>query len=245
MVAVAGVAAGGVNAVVGSGTLITFPVLLAVGYPPLLANVSNTVGLTPGGASGALGYRAELTGQRGRLALLGTASVTGGLTGGLLLLVLPSSAFEVIVPVLVAASVALVALRPWLARRRARPEGAFPEGRSRLALLSGTFGAGVYGGYFGAAQGVLLIGLLGAFLADDLQRINAMKNVLAGLVNGTAAVLFVLVADIAWEAAAPIALGSVLGGQLGARAGRRLPPAVLRGAVMAGGVVALAAMVVD
>lgn len=184
--------------------------------------MTNTVGLTPGGASGAFAYRVELAGQRGRLAVLGVASVAGGLTGGLLLLG-----------------------RPWLARRLVRSGETFPQGRSRLGLLAGIFGSAVYGGYFGAGQGVLLIALLGAFLADDLQRINAAKNVLAGLVNGTAALLFLLVAEIAWEAAALIALGSVLGGQLGARAGRSLPPAVLRGAVMAGGVIALAAMAVD
>lgn len=246
MVAVtaAGLGAGAINAVVGSGTLITFPVLLAVGYPPVLANVTNTVGLAPGGVSGAYGYRAELTGQRRRLAVLGALAVAGGLSGGLLLLALPADAFRVIVPVLIAVAVVLVAVQPRLARRAGRVEpGSAPARRGRVAFHAGIFGSGVYGGYFGAAQGVLLVGLMGVFLDEDLQRVNAAKNVLATLVNGTAAVLFVLVADIAWEAAALLAVGSVSGGQLGARVGRRLPAPVLRALVVTVGAVALVAVV--
>ncbi|MGZ4589309.1 MAG: sulfite exporter TauE/SafE family protein [Actinomycetes bacterium] len=233
----AGMAAGAVNAVVGSGTLITFPVLLAVGYPPVVANVSNTVGLAPGSVSGAVGYRAELTGQGPRLRQLGVASVAGGLTGGVLLLTLPPAAFRAIVPVLIAASCVLVLVQPWLTERVSalsrHPEHGGP------ALFVGVYLAGVYGGYFGAAQGVLLIALLGLFLAEDLQRINAAKNVLAALVNGVAAVLFIVVTDVAWQAAALIALGSVVGAQIGAGVGRRIRPTVLRALVVLVGVVAI------
>jgi uncharacterized membrane protein YfcA len=239
-VLLAGVAAGTVNTIVGSGTLITFPVLLAVGYSPVLANVSNTVGLTPGSISGAIGYRAELAGQRRRLTILGGFSVLGGLTGAILLLTLPPGAFRAIVPVLIALSLVLVVLQPRLARRLAAAQGEKASPGSGAALHAGVYGAGIYGGYFGAAQGVLLIGLLGAFLHEDLQRINAAKNVLAALVNGTAAVAFVAVADVAWAAAGLIAVGSVVGGQLGASIGRRIPAVLLRGLIVVVGIVAIA-----
>jgi uncharacterized membrane protein YfcA len=239
-VLLAGTAAGAVNAIVGSGTLITFPVLLAVGYPPVLANVSNTVGLTPGSISGAIGYRAELAGQRARLVSLGVASVLGGLTGAVLLLTLPPGAFRAIVPVLIAISLVLVVLQPRLSRRLATaPDPGAPPARGGAALHAGVYGAGIYGGYFGAAQGVLLIGLLGLFLHEDLQRINAAKNVLAALVNGMAALVFVVVADVAWAAAGLIAVGSVIGGQLGAAVGRRVPSPVLRGLIVVVGVIAI------
>jgi len=245
-VLLAGAAAGTVNTIVGSGTLITFPVLLAVGYPPVLANVSNTVGLFPGSISGAIGYRTELAGQRARLVGLGVASVLGGLTGAILLLKLPPGAFRAIVPVLIGIALVLVVLQPRLARRLAEgPELDATPARGGPALHAGVYGAGIYGGYFGAAQGVLLIGLLGVFLREDLQRINAAKNVLAGLVNGTAAVVFVVVSDIAWAAAGLIAVGSVIGAQLGASIGRRLPRPVLRGLIVAVGVIAIVMILVD
>jgi uncharacterized protein len=236
----AGIAAGAVNTIVGAGTLITFPVLLAVGYPPVLANVSNTVGLTPGSISGAIGYRTELAGQRARLVSLGVASVLGGLTGALLLLTLPPGAFRAIVPVLIGISLVLVLLAPRLSRRLAAPPDAQgPPAKGGAALHAGVYGAGIYGGYFGAAQGVLLIGLLGLFLHEDLQRINAAKNVLAALVNGMAALVFVVVADVAWAAAGLIAVGSVIGGQLGASIGRRVPSPVLRALIVLVGVIAI------
>ncbi len=232
----AGLAAGAINAVVGSGTLITFPVLLAVGYPPVVANVSNSIGLAPGSVSAAYGYRQELRGQGRRLRLLGVASLVGGVTGGVLLLTLPASAFRAVVPVLIVMSCVLVAVQPWLAgrsgRRRSHEHGGVP-------LFVGVLLAGVYGGYFGAAQGVLLIALLGLFLDEDLQRVNAAKNVLSAVVNSVAALLFAAVTDVAWAAAALIAVGSVVGGQLGALVGRRIRPAVLRGVVVLVGVVAV------
>ncbi len=243
LVLLAGVAAGTINAVVGSGTLITFPTLLAVGYPPVVANVSNTIGLVPGSISGAVGYRAELAGQRGRLIRLGGASVLGGLAGGALLLSLPGEAFEAIVPVLIVVALVLVVVQPRLSEtmRRRRESGARPHGGP--ALWAGLMLTGVYGGYFGAAQGILLIALLGIALTGDLQEANALKNVLAALVNGVAGLLFIFAADVAWAPVALIAAGSIAGGQLGARVGRRLPPAVLRGVILVVGAVAVVLIV--
>jgi uncharacterized membrane protein YfcA len=232
----AGVAAGCINVIVGSGSLITFPVLIALGYPPVVANVSNTVGLVPGSASGVYGYRRELNGQRSRLLRLGAASVIGAVTGGLLLLTLPAQAFEVIVPVLIAVACVLVVAQPrlssWLGGRRRHPHGG-------PWLWLGVLVSGVYGGYFGAAQGVVLLALLGIFLNEDLQRVNAVKNVLAGIVNTAAALLFIAVAHVNWWVALCIAVGSTIGGFLGASIGRRLPPIVLRILIVIVGVVAI------
>ena len=241
LVLFAGMGAGTINAIVGSGTLITFPVLLAVGYSPVVANVSNTVGLAPGSISGAVGYRAELVGQGRRLKVLGLASMMGGITGGVLLLTLPEEAFQSIVPVLIALSCVLVVIQPWLTRRLSMAERRRQHGG--VALFIGVYLAGVYGGYFGAAQGVLLIALLGLFLDEHLQRVNAAKNVLAGIVNGVAAVLFILVSHVAWQAALLIAVGSVIGGQIGAKVGRRTRPNVLRGLVVLVGIVAIVQIV--
>jgi uncharacterized protein len=276
----AGLAAGTINTVVGSGTLITFPTLLAFGYPPVLANVSNNVGLVPGVASGVHGYRAELAGQRRRIIRLGSASASGGLVGAILLLVLPAEAFEAIVPALIGVAVVMVLIQPrlarWMARRQvdrpaaalgdgdpgagpdpARPPQSLDGGTTAVGVLPATdvsrsveaiggpvlwffvFCAGVYGGYFGAAQGVLLIGMLGIAFNDSLQRINAVKNVLAGLVNGLAAIVFIALTHIDWGVAGLIAAGSILGGQLGARVGRRLPPWALRLVIVCVGVAAL------
>jgi hypothetical protein len=284
----AGLAAGTINTVVGSGTLITFPVLLAFGYPPVLANVSNNVGLVPGTVSGAYGYRAELGGQRRRLIRLGAASLCGGLVGAILLLVLPAGAFKAIVPALIGVALVMVVFQPrlsrWVAARQqtrtaaragsqagpgdagAPGDGSDPGGgpgsgggvgavtavgtvtavREETALQAGgpvlcvlVFLSGVYGGYFGAAQGVLLLGLMGVAFTDSIQRINGVKNVLAGLVNGIAAVVFVLATHIDWGAAGLIAAGAILGGQIGARIGRKLPPWGLRVLIICVGVAAL------
>jgi uncharacterized protein len=243
----AGTAAGTINTVVGSGTLITFPTLLAFGYPPVLANVSNTVGLVPGVISGVHGYRRELKGQRARLLRLGSASLLGGLTGAILLLTLPAGAFKAIVPALIIIAIVLVVVQPslaaWVTRRQAARGGRGEAGRANAAggplLWALIYGTGVYGGYFGAAQGVLLIGMLGIAFTDTLQRLNAAKNVLAALVNGIAALIFIAATHIAWGAAGLIAAGSILGGQLGARIGRKLPPAALRLVIVCVGVAAL------
>ncbi len=242
-IALAGLAAGTINTVVGSGTLITFPVLLAFGYAPVTANVSNTIGLVPGSLSGAIGYRRELAGQRVRAVRLGVASVLGGITGAVLLLVLPASAFETIVPLFIGLALVLVVLQPHLSRLLAR-HAADPERRGGILTTLALYATGVYGGYFGAAQGILLLAILGLALAQDLHRTNALKNVLAGLVNGVAGVVFIVVAHVEWGPAAIIACGSVLGAQLGARYGRRLPPAVLRGLIVVIGVTAIVRLLV-
>jgi uncharacterized membrane protein YfcA len=244
-----GLAAGTINTVVGSGTLITFPTLLAFGYAPVLANVSNNVGLVPGVASGVIGYRAELTGQRRRILRLGTASLGGGLVGAVLLLTLPQGAFKAIVPALIGVAVVMVIIQPrlaaWVAARHQSQvtpsDAAVPatEAIGGPVLWVLVFLAGIYGGYFGAAQGVLLIGMLGIALGDTLQRINAVKNVLAGLVNGLAAIVFVIATHVDWGVAGLIAAGSIIGGQLGARIGRRLPPWGLRVLIVCVGVTAL------
>ena len=237
----AAVAAGGINAVVGSGSLITFPTLLAFGFPAVIANVSNNVGLVSGNVSGAFGYRRELAGQRGRLVRLGVLAAAGSLAGAILLLSLPASAFTLIVPVLILISCVLVIIQPrlnaWMAARRARRQPGRQAERSPV-LAAGVLVSGAYGGYFGAAQGVLVIGLLGSFLDDDLQRVNAAKNVLVTVVNGTAAVVFILFAQVNWIVVLLIASGSTAGGLLGARLGRRLPPLALRILVATIGVIA-------
>ena len=230
-----GLAAGTLNTIVGSGSLITFPTLLALGYPPVVANVSNTVGLVTGSISGAVGYRRELEGQRPRLRILGTASLAGGLTGGLLLLALPASVFRDVVPVLILLACVLVAIQPRLARRMAAAERPVRIHGGPLLFVA-VFLTGVYGGYFGAAQGVMLIALLGIFLDDTLQRLNAAKNVLAALVNGIAAVLFMLFADVDWAVAGLLAVGAIVGGQVGAMLGRRISQGWLRAVIVVVGV---------
>jgi uncharacterized protein len=236
VVALAGLAAGTINTVVGSGSLVTFPTLLAVGLPPVVANVSNTVGLVPGGVSGAWGYRRELAGQRSRLLRLGVCSLLGAVAGAVLLLVLPQSAFEAIVPVLILLACVLVVIQPWLVRwlgDRPRHDHGGPFVWVFIALI------GAYGGYFGAGQGVLLIAVLGLGLNETLQRVNAAKNVLAGIANLAAGVVFVVVADVDWAAAGLIALGAAAGGIVGARVARRLPSVALRAVVVAIGLVAI------
>jgi uncharacterized membrane protein YfcA len=242
VVLVAGVCAGAINTVVGSGTLITFPVLLAVGLPPVTANVANTIGLVPGSFVGAYGYRRELVGQRNRALVLGTASVLGAVIGAVLLLTLPAGAFTAVVPVLIVLALLLVVfgrkLTAWLT---ARGRGA--TDRVTIPLWLTTAGTGIYGGYFGAAQGVLMMGFFGLMLSEPIQRQNALKNVLSGLVNLVAAIVFVLTTHVDWTAAALVAVGSALGGLLGARIGRRLSPAVLRAIIVIVGLTAIVKLV--
>jgi uncharacterized membrane protein YfcA len=223
----AGFAAGGVNAIVGSGSLITFPVLLAVGYPSVVANVSNTVGLVPGGISGVIGYRRELEGQWRRALTLACGTSVGAVIGGILLLELPDAVFDAIVPILILLAVVLMALK--------RTPKTAADVDHTAAGTAAAFGTGIYGGYFGAAQGIILMSLLRFCFPDDLQRLNGLKNVLAGVANAVAAILFIAVADVAWEAAGLIAVGSVVGAQVGARYGRHIPSEVLRWVVVIGG----------
>jgi uncharacterized membrane protein YfcA len=203
------------------------------------ANVSNTVGLVPGSVAGAVGYREELKGQTRRAIPLAIASVLGGILGAILLLSLPASAFKTIVPAFIAVALVLIVLQPRLSRALASRR---TRGHDRVGRIGTTsvFASGVYGGYFGAAQGILLLAILGLSLdGEDLQRINALKVVLAGLVNLVAGVVFVFAAHVAWAAAALIAVGSTIGGVLGARYGRRLPPAALRAVIVAVGIFAI------
>ncbi len=242
----AGMAAGTINTMVGSGTLITFPTLLFFGVPPLVANVSNTVGLVAGGITGIHGYRLELVGQGRALRRLVPFAFLGALTGAILLLKLPESAFNAIVPALIASALLLVLLGPrlqaWAATRH--PDHDSP-GR-RLLLTMGIFTTGVYGGYFGAAQGILLVGIMSVLMVISLQRINGLKNVLATVANAVAAVVFMLVGWdlIDWSVAGLIAAGALIGGYIGAKVGRRLSPVLLRGLIVVIGVLAIAKIMV-
>ena len=226
----AGVAAGTINAIVGSGSLLTFPTLLAIGLPPITANVSNTIGLVPGGVSGTLGYRRELQGQRERLVRLGVTGLLGGTTGAVLLLALPPTAFEVVVPFLVLFATGITAIQPALTQRlehiRARPAHDNP-----IVVLA-VFLTAIYGGYFGAGQGVILLALLLVLVNDDPHRLNGLKNAVILGVNAIAALLFALVAPVDWLAVVLLAVGSIVGGQLGATVGRRLSPTALRVAIV-------------
>jgi uncharacterized membrane protein YfcA len=243
-IALAGAGAGTINTIVGSGTLLTFPTLLFFGVSPLAANVSNTVGLVAGGASGAWGYRHELTGQAPTVRRLMPLSFIGSVVGAALLLILPPSAFNAIVPALIGLALVLVVLGPriqaWAARdRHEQPAWHAP------AMSAGVLVAGMYGGYFGAAQGVLLMGLFSALSAEPLQRLNGYKNVLALVVNLVAALLFVVFAreHIDWLVVLLIAGGSLLGGVIGARLGRRLRPSVLRAVIVVIGLVAVVKLI--
>jgi uncharacterized membrane protein YfcA len=223
-VAAAGFAAGGINVIVGSGSLITFPTLLAVGYPSVTANVSNSVGLTVGNVSGMIGYRRELAGQRRRVLTLCVGTVPGAIVGGVLLLALPTSVFDDVVPVLILLAALLMAFKR-------TPKTAAEHEHVRPAIAA-AFLTGIYGGYFGAAQGVILLALLRLCFTEDLQRLNGVKNVLVGVANGVAAIFFIFATHVAWGAALLIAGGSIVGAQVGARYGRRLPENVLRWTVV-------------
>ncbi|MGL5819447.1 MAG: sulfite exporter TauE/SafE family protein [Phycicoccus sp.] len=250
LIVLAGVGAGTINTVVGSGTLITFPTLLLLGFSPVTANISNTIGLVPGSVTGAIGYRRELAGARRDLVRLAPMSLIGGAAGAVLLLVLDPAVFAAVVPVLIAIGVVLVVVGPrvgaWAARRREQRGRSATERARRAAMQAGTLAVGVYGGYFGAAQGVILVGVLGVLSTAPLQRLNAYKNVLATIVNAVAAGVFVVVAwDLVdWGAAASIAVGSTIGGVVGSTVGRRLSPRVLRATIVVVGVVAVVNLVI-
>ena len=231
LLAVAGVAAGVVNAVAGGGSLISFPALVAVGYPTVSANVTNTVALWPGYIGGALGYRAELSGQRGRAVAFSATSVAGAVIGCLLLLVTPDGVFDTLVPILIALASLLLAIQPWLKKRLTASERL--SGRHHQVLLhTGIFIGGVYGAYFGAGLGVMLLGILGVFVHDDLQRVNAVRAVLSLVINTVAFAAFALFGPVRWYAVAVMAVASLAGGFGGARVARKLSPTVLRGVIV-------------
>jgi uncharacterized membrane protein YfcA len=247
LIALAGFGAGVINALVGSGTLITFPTLVALGYPPVTSTMSNAVGLVAGGVSSTWGYRAELSGQWDRLRWQIPASLIGAVLGAYLLLHLPETVFQKVVPVLLVLALVLVVVGPWIqswARRRAEAAGRAPEDitPARMAVLViGTFLVGIYGGYFTAAQGILLVGVMGALLPESVQRMNAAKNLLTLFVNFVAAAAYTLVAfdRISWPVAGVIAAGSLVGGWVGAHYGRRLSPNALRAIIVVVGLIGL------
>jgi len=239
---VAGIAAGTINTVVGSGTLITFPTLLAFGYAPVVANVSNTIGLVPGSISGAVGYRRELNGQRDRVIGFAGAAILGGALGAALLLILPASAFKTIVPFFIAVALILIILQKQINRvlghhRRGHGEGVPPP------AIIGSFVCGIYGGYFGAAQGILMLAVMGLTINDSLQRLNAVKVITTGATNLISGLIFVFAAHVAWGPAGLIAGGSVLGGVIGARFGRMMPPNALRALIVIVGVIAIVRLI--
>ncbi|MET7998507.1 sulfite exporter TauE/SafE family protein [Amycolatopsis sp. NPDC005232] len=241
---VAGVWAGTINAVVGSGTLVTFPVLVALGYPPITATTSNAVGLAPGTISGAYGYRAELEGYWPQVLRFSVASFFGAIGGTILLLTLPKDAFETIVPVLVGLAVVLVIVQPrvskWVQKRRDANGTEHKPGPLLLGLL---FVIGIYGGYFTAAQGVMMMAVMGMLLSEPLQRLNGVKNVLAAVVNVIAGLIYAVVAPVSWPVIGLLAVGSTIGGQIGAKVGRKLSPTVLRAVIVVIGVAAVVELV--
>lgn len=236
LLAVAGFLAGAVNAVAGGGSLISFPALLAVGYPPVAANVTNQVAVLPGYVGGSVAYRRELRGQRARLLALSLTTAVGALLGAALVVVLPASAFERAVPWLVLIACAVLAAQPALSRRISLPEDPAAQHRSpRLHALQ--FTASVYGGYFGAGLGIMLLAVLAFGLGDTLQRLNALKGVLSLLVSVVSAVVFALLAPVAWGAAVVMAATTYAGGQAGVILARRLNATLLRAVVLVFGVV--------
>lgn len=247
LVALAGSGAGLINAVVGTGTLITFPTLLALGVPPVLANVSNSIGLAPGSLSAALASKPDLVGQRARIIRYGIASLLGSIVGAVLLLWLPPSAFQAIVPVLIGVGCVLVIIGPWLTGRiAARRERLGVTEVSEVGppwLFVAIIFTGMYGGYFGAAQGVLVMAIMGVAVAETLPRINGLKNVLVMIANAVAGIVFVLISEVDWWIVLALAVGSVLGAQVGARIGRKLPPIVYRVVIVTVGVAAIIALV--
>src|SRR3954468_6003322 len=238
---VAGAGAGSVNAVAGGGSLLSFPALLATGYSPVTANVTNAIAVLPGYAGGSLAYREELRGQRERVTRLGVSAALGAAAGAIVLLSTPASAFDAIVPFLVAGASLLLLAQPWLERRLgSRGDG---EGRS-VGVHVVQFAAAVYGGYFGAGLGIILLAFHGLLLGGDLQRLNALKGMVSLIVSVAAAAVFVVAGPIAWGAAALVAASAFAGGHLGVSVARRLSPEVLRWGVAAVGIAAAVVLLV-
>jgi uncharacterized membrane protein YfcA len=243
LLAGAGVVAGAVNAAVGSGTLLTYPLLLASGLPPVVANGTNSLGVAPGGLSAAWVYRGELEGRKKQVRLMALTGCIGAVVGALLVIALPARVFEVVVPWLIISACALVLVQPAL-QRWLRSRGIDPTSLPRRALIPVLLGIGVYAGYFGAAQGVILMAALGTMYDADLQRSNAVKNIVGGLSNVLAAGVFALAGVVMWAPALALAVGSTLGGLIGAPFARRLPEPVLRGLIVVVGLVAATVSIV-
>lgn len=235
-VAAAGLVAGAVNAIAGAGSLLTFPVLVAVGLTPLSANVTNSIGVVPGNLAGTYGFRHQLSGQRRRLLGFVGPGAVGSVVGAVLLLALPSHSFALVAPALVAVASVLTLAQPALARRvdRARAR------RNAVGLGAGIFAVSIYGGYFGSGIGVLFIAVLGIFLVDTMPRLNASKTVLQAMANGVAGILFAFLGPVRWWLVLILAVSSAAGGPLGARLSLRLPADRLRGII---GVLGLASAV--
>jgi uncharacterized membrane protein YfcA len=238
--AAAGVVAGATSAMAGGASLLTFPVLLGLGLPPLAANVTNTTGLVPTAIGAALASREELSGQRPLLALLAVPSILGSLTGAAILLLAPADVFAAVAPLLIALSSLLLFAQPRIVARMERHVG---SGNRRGAWIA-TFVVGVYAGYFGAAAAVLFLALVGLFTAVSLHRLNALKNVVIGAGNAVAAILFAVVAPVDWTAAAVLAAGALVGGAVGVRLARRIRAEQLRVGIAAVGLAVAAWMVV-
>ena len=237
MLALVGMIAGTMNSIIGSGGLVTFPVLLAFGYSPLVANMTNNMGVLPGALSAVYAYRRELKTQWSRVVRLAALSLVGGFVGAILLLELPAAAFKKIVPVLIAAALVLIIFQPRLQRRIAQRETT--HRRHIITRDGGIFLTGIYGGYFGAAQGILLMSILGAVFDESIQKLNSIKMMLAVSANTAAAIVFIFRGGIAWGAAGALAVGSIVGGQIGPHIGRRLPIPVYRGFIVLVGLVAI------
>ena len=243
LLVVAGLAAGAVNAVAGGGSLISFPALLAAGLPSVAANVTNAVALLPGYLGGTIGYRRELEGQRPRAIALGVTTAVGGLAGAVLLVVSPASVFEAIVPFLILGACGLLAAQPVLSRRL-RPPSSHHHAHRAPQLHLAAFAGAVYGGYFGAGLGIMLLAVLALAIEDELQRLNALKGLLSFVIGAASVAYFAFFGPVHWGAAAVMALASFAGGQGGVLVARRLSAGVLRGLVIAFGVVVAVVLLV-
>ena len=248
LVAASGFVAGAMNAVAGGGTLVAFPALLATGMTARMANIVSTIGLVPGYAGGSYAYREELAGQGSRVRALAATSLVGGVAGAVILLVTPASSFRAIVPYLILASCALLFVQPRLTKRVAdrqrKVAGARAASDITWQVQVGVFIAAVYGSYFGAGLGVLLLGILGILLAEGMQRLNALKGLLSLLINAVSVIVFVINGEVAWWYTAILAVAAWAGGATGVGVARRLSPRVLRAAVITLGAVVAAALIV-
>ncbi len=236
-VSLAAVAGGFVNAIAGGGTLITFPMLTAVGVPPVIANVTNTVALCPGYVGGTLAQRRDLAGQKKRMWMLLPTGILGGITGGVLLLSTSDATFRKLIPWLILTAVILLAFQDRLRNAiLSRLSGAASHPHEGWAIPP-IFLTAIYGGYFGAGLGVMMLAVLGLSLDDSLTRLNALKQSLSFVINTAAALFFLFSGKVVWTAAAVMAVGALAGGVLGGRVASRLKPSVLRWAVVAIGLV--------